>query len=401
MGIGKAFKKVFKKLAPIIGIAASIFMPAAIGIIAPYLAGNTILAGAVYGAVTSGVSTALAGGKFSDVAMSAAFGGITGGLAGGGGQYLVNQLGSAFGAAPAAAAAPGAAVATGAGVAPSNLPAGLGVTPGASAGPSALSFGGSSDVVSAAINTGAGGTVQTLNTANSIAAGLNSSGQALTKALTQLAGIAFGAQTSDELNAAQQAYLQQLAQQARQNQEVFAQKLAIAQQLRQQGEPDFQRAFANAQIQLRTQEREQARTLAARNASASARAAAERDIRTKQTLAGIVNVGVEERDAREALRTAAGLYPTAPSAKDTPQYAELSFEREQQARADSRLKDVMGVAGKFYDEMYGDNKKQKAGVKPPPGTIVTTTTPPPQTRSAQTQPSIYDADIFNNMQDLA
>lgn len=396
-------KKLFKKLAPVIGIAAAFLAPFAVGIMVPFLANSTILAGAVYGAATSGITTALAGGKFKDVAMAAAVGGITGGLTFGGGEYLVNQLGAAFGAAPAAAAAaPGAAAATGAGVVPSNLPAGFGVTPGASAGPSALSFGGSSDVVSAAINTGAGGTVETLNTANSIASGLNSSGPALSKALTQLAGVAFGAQTTDELNAAQQAYLQQLAQQARQNQEVFAQKLAIAQQLRQQGEPNFEKAFADAQIQLGRQEREAQRALAARGASAEAQAAEARRYATERARRGTLGAEVAGREARAALQAAAGLYPTAPSAKDTPQYAELSFEREQQARADSRLKDVMGVAGKFYDEMYGDgdDKKQKAGVKPPPGTIVTTTTPPPQTRSAQTQSSIYTADLFSNMYDL-
>jgi len=349
-------------------------------------------------------STALSGGDFKQVALAALTGGAGGYLASGGLQQLTSGLSSALGFTPAAgagaagAAAPAAA--TGAGVSTSSLPAGFGVTPGASAGPSALSFGGSSDVVSAAINTGTGGTVQTLNTANNIAAGLNSSGQALTKALTQLAGIAFGAQTTDELNAAQQAYLQQLAQQARQNQEVFAQKLAIAQQLRQQGEPNFEKAFADAQMQLRTQEREAQRRLATSGAGEAARAALERQYATERARVGVTAAAKESERAQSALQAAAGLYPTAPSAKDTPQYAELSFEREQQARADSRLKDVMGVAGKFYDEMYGDNKKQKAGVKPPPGTIVTTTTPPPQTRPAQTQPSIYDADIFSNMYDL-
>lgn len=393
-------KRLFKKLAPIIGIAAAIFMPVAIGFIAPYLAGSTILAGAAYGAVTSGVTTALAGGKFKDVVTSAVIGGITGGLAGGGGEYLVNQLGSAFGAAPAAAAAaPGAAAATGAGVVPSNLPAGLGVTPGASAGPSALSFGGSSDVVSAAINTGTGGTVQTLNTANSIASGLNSSGQALTKALTQLAGIAFGAQTTDELNAAQQAYLQQLATEARQNQEVFAQKLAIAQQLRQQGEPDFVKAFGDSQMQLRVKEREAQRALAARGASAEAQAAEARRYATERARRGTLGAEVAGREARAALQTAAGLYPTPPSADRTPAGEAYRMAQLEEAKRQKTIASTMGVAGDFYKSITGSGEQQtqKAGVKPPPGTIVTTSYTPQSTPSYQPMGNLFDDDgLFTN-----
>lgn len=331
MGLFDGIKKFFKKAAPIIGIIASIAIPFAAPIVGAALGTSAAIGGAVLGAATSGITTALAGGKFKDVLTSAAIGGFGGYMASGGLQQLTSYAGQALGLTTPAAGAAGAAPLTSAAQLAPPLEAGVPITTAGATAPSAVSTGIGSATTAA--------TSATSNFASQVA-------QRAPQAIAQLATLAFGTST-DNLDAAQRAYIERLAQEAQQNQQVFEQKLALAQQAVQAGEPNFEKAWADAQIKLRAQGRETQRTLAATGASRTAREAAGRQTATEQARLGAIGTSAESLAAQQRLAQASGMFPTAPSSKATPEYGALEAAKLKQARQDVTTQQYSNVLGQL------------------------------------------------------
>lgn len=367
MGWFDGFKKFFKKIAPIIGIVASIAIPVLAPGIGALIGTSTAVTGAILGAASSGITTALAGGKFKDVLISAAVGGLGGYAASGGLQELASYAGQALGLSPPAAAGAGAAPLTSAAQLAPPLEAGVPITTAGATAPSAVSTGLGSAVTSTASNF-----------ASQIA-------QRAPQALAQLSMLAFGTST-DNLDAAQRAYIERLAQEAQQNQQVFEQKLALAQQAVQAGEPNFEKAWGDAQIKLRAQGRETQRRLAASGASRTAREAAGRQTATEQARLGAIGTSAESLAAQQRLAQASGMFPTAPSSKATPEYGALEAAKLKQARQDVTTQQYSNVLGQLLgapkSTTTGQQQQQKQAPAPKPGvqpSMFETTVIPSQT----------------------
>ena len=377
MGIFDGLKKIFKKIAPIIGIVASIAIPALAPAVASVLQVSGAVAGAITGAVVSGATTALAGGDFKQVAISALTGGAGGYLASGGLQQLTSYASQALGFAPPAAA--GTAPITSAAQLAPPLEAGVPITTAGATAPSAVS-------------TGLAAPGQAATTFSNLTSQLANKAP---QAIAQLSQIVFGTST-ENLDAAQQAYINKLAEEAKQNQALFAQKLAAFQQALQGG------ISPEAALNQTFNKEQRAALEAEREARAAGRSAAIPGIRRRSSIAASregarASVAAGDYNARRQVALAQGLPtigpPIAGAEKQAVSAAATKLAID--ARQQEQLSNV-------YGQLFGPPKntqqqqQQKAGVSVPSWTTSVIpspgyTYPQPSSSTPSNQPT---GDLF-------